>query len=924
MSSDFTNQRLGAFEILDRLGAGAMGEVYRAKDTKLGREVAIKVLPDVFARDKDRLARFEREARVLASINHPNIAAIHELGHENDVHFLVLELVEGRTLEEKLKHGALGVEETVALFMQIAESLESAHEQGIVHRDLKPANVMITDDGRVKVLDFGLAKALEGPAVPASQDQTVLLGSDFAGVTAEGRVLGTPAYMSPEQASGKPIDKRADIWGFGCCLYESLTGKRPFSGDSATQLAARILETDPAWEALPGATPSRIRMLVWRCLQKDPQRRLRDIGEARFELSETGSDTSFGLAALGPTTEPTRRAGWALGGLAAGLIAGIAVALMFGGSTDETTQGDPTELNAAASARNVVRSIYNVRDNSAQNIYTLAALGNETFSLAISPDGKRIAYIAEREKNQTQLYFRDLDQFQGVPLPGTVGGEIPFFSPDGNSIGFFTQNELKTVSVRGGAPLTLCEARTASGGCWSEEGTIYFCEEEGMRISSIKATGGAKSLILKGAFLYAYPRLLPDNRGLLLNSLFGGTSSSYDYSQILHLPLKPGRDSSGQDPLKPRLLYEGGYCADYVDSGHLLFMRGDSVLAVPLDLDTVEVEQVQPVVVLDGVLTKQYAVSRNGHVAYVAGRDNYKGTFTWIDREGNEELLPIPAGVFGTFDLSPENGRLAIQVSGVRDQVYIHDVATGRGQRLTERGDSRFPIWSPDGKSLVFRWYENGQGGLAWKKDVTASTPHEMLLSSKVKGNLAAYSFSADGEELLYTYPSAVADGTEDIGVLSMKTRGEPSAFIAGDFNEWCPSFSPDGKWVAYCSDRDGQYQIYVRPYPRTDERFWKVSDDIGEEPIWSPVGGELFYRSGKRLMVVRYKSEEDFVFQPPGVAWEGRFRNVFGVSYDISHDGKRFLVLKPAFDDTQLTEIRFVENWGLEIERAVPTGSEK
>ncbi|MEE3369358.1 MAG: protein kinase, partial [Planctomycetota bacterium] len=825
MASNLPHQRLGSFEILDRLGAGAMGEVYRARDTRLGREVAIKVLPEIFARESDRLSRFEREARVLASLNHPNIAAIHELGHEDDVHFLVLELVSGQTLDDKLKNGPLSVTETAALFTQIAASLENAHEQGIVHRDLKPANVMITDDDRVKVLDFGLAKALERPVITTSHDQTLAHDSDFAGVTGEGKILGTPAYMAPEQASGKPIDKRADIWAFGCCLYEALTGQRPFSGDSATQLMARILEREPVWETLPDATPSRIRLLVWRCLQKDPQRRLRDIGEARFELSETGSDTAFGLAAIAPPTESTsksvsrpasgsgRRVGWALTGLAAGLLAGIAAAYIFGSSKAEpapaVTSANRNATPSRQPAKQVVRSVYHVGDENVQSLYGLHALGFKFASIAFSPDGTRLAYVTKVEQDRTQLYFRNLHQFAGSPLPDTEGVMMPFFSPDGNTIGFFTQNELKTVSVRGGTPRTLCEARNPSGGCWATDGTIYFCEEEGVRISSIKATGGSKQLILRGTSTWLSPKLLPDEKGLLLSEVFQGNSSSFDYGRILYLELD---QAEGQ--FQHRVLYDGGYAPECVDGEYLTFMRGDSVLAVPLDLATVEVKNRQPVVVLDGVLSQDYTISRNGHVAYVPGRDNEKSTVAWIDRGGVEEPLPIPADVYGTFDLSPDNQRLAIQVVGVRDQIYIHDVSTGRGQQLTQRGDSRYPLWAPDGKSLVFRWYENEQGGLAWKEDVTAATPHKILLPMEGSTSLAPYGFSSDGTKVLYTYPSTESGGTDDIGVLSVQAQAEPDSLITGEFNEWCPSFSPDGKWIVYCSDQDGQYQIYVRPYP--------------------------------------------------------------------------------------------------------------
>ena len=703
MASNLPHQRLGSFAILDRLGAGAMGEGYRARDTRLGREVAIKVLPKIVARESDRLSRFEREARVLASLNHPNIAAIHELGHENDVHFLVLELVSGQTLDDKLKTGPLSVTENAALFTQIAASLENAHEQGIVHRDLKPANVMITDDDRVKVLDFGLAKALERPVITTSHDQTLAHDSDFAGVTGAGKILGTPAYMAPEQASGRPIDKRADIWAFDCCLYEALTGQRPFSGDSATQLMARIVEREPVWETLLDATPSRIRLLVWRCLQKAPQRRLRDIDEARFELSETGSDTAFGLAAIAPPTESTsksasrpasgsgRRVGWALSGLAAGLLAGIAATYIFGGSNAEptpaVTSAHPSATPSRQPAKQVVRSVYHVGDENVQSLYGLYALGFEFASTAFSPDGTRLAYVTKVEQGRTQLYFRDLHQFTGSPLPDTEGVMMPFFSPDGNTIGFFTQNELKTVSVRGGTPRTLCEARNPSGGCWATDGTIYFCEAEGVRISSVKSTGGSKQLILRGTSTWLSPKLLPDEKGLLLSEVFQGNSSSFDYDRILYLEL-----GQAEGKIPPRVLYDGGYAPEYVDGEYLTFMRGDSVLAVPLDRAAVEVKNRQPVVVLDGVLSQDYTVSRNGHVAYVPGRDNEKSTVTWLDREGVEEPLPIPADVYGTFDLSPDNQRLAIQVVGVRDQLYIHDVSTGRGQQLTQHGDSRYPL----------------------------------------------------------------------------------------------------------------------------------------------------------------------------------------------------------------------------------------
>ena len=458
-------QELGNFRITGVLGAGGMGEVYRARDLKLDRDVALKVLPDVFASDKVRLTRFEREAKLLAALSHPNVAGIHDFGEANGTHFLVMELVEGKTLQDRLDDGAMSIDDALPIFVQIAEALETAHEHGIVHRDLKPANVKVTDDGRVKVLDFGLAKALEDETQNPALETTQSDESDPSVVTGEGNVLGTPAYMAPEQASGKSIDKRTDIWAYGCCLFESLAGNRPFQGSNATELLADIIKGEPDWDALPAETPNRVRILLWRCLQKDARLRLRDIGEARFELSNAGSDSGVG-AVLGSTTEPTdQRRRNVLSLFMVFVLGTIASAIVTRAFLSPPQQSE------------VARSVFDVTDDRVTGLNVFDYIGYRSSALAISPDGSRIAYVADTGDG-SQIYVRDLDRFRGQPLAGTEGGVQPFFSPNGSSIGFFTRGELKTVSLHGGTPRH--NLRMSEPVWWMlgrDDGQDLFCRE---------------------------------------------------------------------------------------------------------------------------------------------------------------------------------------------------------------------------------------------------------------------------------------------------------------------------------------------------------------------------------------------------------------------------------------------------------------
>jgi serine/threonine-protein kinase len=545
--------RLGAYEILAPIGAGGMGEVYQARDTKLGREVAIKVLPEAFSEDKERLARFEREARLLASLNHPNIATLHGLEESADTHYLVMELVPGETLGERIQRGLIPIDEALPLFTQIAEGLEAAHEKGVIHRDLKPGNIKVTPEGKVKVLDFGLAKAFaeEGAATDLSQSPTMTREATQAGV-----IMGTAAYMSPEQARGKTVDKRADIWAFGCCLYEALTGRKAFGGETVTDVFAAIVRAEPRWDALPPPTPQSIRRLLPRCLEKDPNRRLHDIADARIELETAPAEPSPGVEGATPKK---RLISLALAGLAVGAVIASFV-------------------------------VWNLRPSSPRPMGRLALtvpagqrpIGHLWSSLAISPDGTHVVYKA-REGDKEQLYLRPMDRLEAEPIPGTEGAVSPFFSPDGLWIGFFADGQLKKVSIRGGAPQILCEVAVTDTSVprWGSNGRIFIGTDA--EITQVSSNGGTPELVTaadseKGEADLLLSDVLPGGKAILFSVWVGG--QSWDELSIVVYSLETGERS---------VLIEGGTNARYVPTGHLVYVRSATLMAVPFDLARLEV-----------------------------------------------------------------------------------------------------------------------------------------------------------------------------------------------------------------------------------------------------------------------------------------------------------------------------------------------
>jgi serine/threonine-protein kinase len=891
--ADLIGKRIGAFEITEVIGRGGMGVVYKGHDSRLDRFVAIKSMPVELQANSTARKRFTREAKLLASLNHPNIAVIYDIIEQDEgTGYLVLEYIPGQTLAERIAGKPLTLEDALSIGLQVAEAVSAAHENGVLHRDLKPSNIKVTPDERVKVLDFGLAKTSVSKSTTSEPT-----------VTQEGRVIGTPAYMSPEQARGKPTDRRTDIWSFGCVLYEMLTGKVPFEGETTTDTIARIIEREPDWDRLPPTTPPNIRVLLRRCLVKEPLRRLQHIGDAVLEIDETLSLPAVEPPIIAPMLGKVRLIPWRLtiicsvGGIITGMVAASIFLRKPAGPSVTTVAAVPTR-----------RTVIRLPENQVLGFFRSAPLGIRRPAFALSPDGSRLVYVADLA-DRTQLFLRLMNQFEVSPIPGTEDASAPFFSPDGQSVGFFAKDKLKIVSLLGGEPVTICDAENPQAGNWGSDGMIYFADGLGMGLCRVSAAGGPMELLTNktepakaGASGYWSPQVLPGGKTLLISPPVG--------TMLLSL-----------GTMEKRILVKDSRYARYVPTGHLVYARAGAIEAVPFSLVTLEVTG-PPVPVLEKVLsdsvsgTAQFAFSNDGLLAYVPGGDTAKSTPVWVDRKGNVEPLAMPAQTYGTFGLSPDGKRLAIVVEELRSNVYIYDIATGMGTRLTLEGDNYYPLWTPDGKRVIFTRRREGEENwhLFWEL-ADGSGKTELLHSGQ--NMLAPYSWSSDGKLLaLYSYSLA---GDQDIWVLSLEGPRELDLIPSTEFKETFPAFSPDGRWIAYMSNRDGRSQVYVRPYPAMD-RAWQISYDLGEEPIWSPKGDELFYRSVNKWMVVSISTEPEFKAGTPQLVFEGPYVNVSGLSYDVAPDGQRFLVLQPQYDDSQIRELRVVTSWFEELKQLAPS----
>jgi eukaryotic-like serine/threonine-protein kinase len=796
-----SGSRLGSYEILAPLGAGGMGEVYRARDTRLRREIAIKVLPDTFASDAQRLGRFEREAQLLASLSHPNIAAIHGFDEADGTHFLVLELVVGETLAERLAEGPLELEESLNIGRQIAEGVEAAHERGVIHRDLKPSNVKITPEGKVKVLDFGLAKALGGePSTPdLSQSPTVAPAATSAGI-----ILGTAAYMSPEQARGKPLDKRTDIWSFGCVLYETLTGRQAFSGESVSDNLVAILGREPDWQALPATTPAKIRDLLRRCLQKDSTRRLRDIGDARLEIEEAlaggiGAETAPRGVESASRPAGSRAIPWSIAAIAL-LVAAVATWRAPRGGAHEPAPLQRLTISLPPGAPVVTRS---------------------TDTMALSPDGQDLVYVGPRGGIE-QLYRRPLDRLEAGPMPGTENAFTPFFSPDGEWVGFFADGKLKKIALTGGMALSICEAPRSRGASWGPDNTIVFAPTSDARLWSVSASGGAPKALTtldsrEGDKTHSWPEILPTGKVVVFTV---GTDSGKN--RIAALRLATG---------ERRILVEGGSRPQYVATDHLLYAGAEGVLAAPFDPKALVLTG-SPRAILEPV--PQFAVSRDGLLVYIP-TSSHAGdrALVWVDRKGNAGSLTDARRAYLGPRLSPDGKQLAVGIGAgpTKSDIWVCDIQRGALTRLTFDEASSWPIWTRDGKRIAFSSSRAGEQNLFWKP-ADGSGPEERLTTSS--NRQFAHAFSSADQTLAFddAYPG-------DIWILPIADRNAVRPLLQSPFREYGPRFSPDGHWLAYLSDESARFELYVRPYPGPGGR-WQISTEGANEPVWSRNGREV------------------------------------------------------------------------------------
>jgi len=890
---------LGHYEVLSLLGAGGMGQVYRARDTRLQRDVAIKVLPIDVARDAERLARFEREARLLASLNHPNIATLHGLEQSGEVRFLVMELVPGETLAELLRAGSLPVEETLGIFRQMADALEAAHDKGVVHRDLKPANVKVTPEGKVKVLDFGLAKALAGDPSEGDLSQSPTFSH---APTREGVILGTAPYMSPEQARGKTVGKQTDVWSFGCVFYEAFTGRKAFLGETVSDTIALVLGGEPDWQALPATTPRDIQSLLHRCLQKDLSHRLRDMGDARLEIEEALTKPSGPLAA--PLRNGAPRAAlwrrvlpWSIAAAGLSLAAGV-----FLWSLGRVSAPAPQSM-----------TLFAVNLPASE---TLEATVLQTPVLDLSPDGTELVYVA-RHGPKTQLYLRGMNQLEPIPLAGTEGAMNPFFSPDGQWVAFFTLVELKKVSLGGGAPLTLCEVPPVTrGASWGPDGAIVFAPTFTSGLNRVPAGGGAVQTLTtpdssKGEAGHQWPEVLPGGKAVVFTIWSGG---SFDDANIAVLSLATG---------KYRILIEKGSHARYAPSGHLIFARSGGLLAMPFDLDRLEVTG-SPTPVLDGVLMSaatgvaHFDLSSSGSRAYTPAGPAIGRRLVWVDRQGRARPLTESRRELWNPRLSPDGRRLAVEVL---NDLWIYDIERDSLRRITFEGINQTPVWSPDGKRVAYSLAKTGDPRLFWRM-ADGSGPAGRLTSSELVEFPS--SWSSDGRLLAYAATGGPSKDW-DIWVLPLEGDRQPRAFTGAPFNEVQPMFSPDGRWLAYVSDESGRLEVYVQPYPGPGGK-WQVSTEGGDEPVWAANGKELFYRLGDKLMATVVESEPEFAAGKPRLLFEGRFAHDVAApgfaSYGVTRDGQRFLMIHASEQESAPRQIRVAIHWLEELKRRVAAPS--
>ena len=879
--------RLGPYEVVSLLGEGGMGQVYRGRDSKLKRDVAIKVLPEAFVRDPERLARFEREAEVLATLNHPNIAGVYGFEESPEANGIVLEFVDGQTLADRIARGPIPIDDVLPIARQIVEAMIAAHEQGIIHRDLKPANIKVTPDGKVKVLDFGLAKASEARTTASGIQVTALPTiTSPANMTGIGMVLGTAAYMSPEQARGRAVDARADVWAFGAVLFEMLTGRRAFPGDDVTETIANIVKTEPDWSALPAETSVAVRALLRRCLQKDPERRLRHIADARFNLEDA---ETLALPAQ-RLSAPARVLPWIVSVLALA-AAGTWVLWPRPEAEERALLFD---INPPPGAE-----------------FVLGARG----SLAISPDGDAIAFVAASH-GIDKLWVRPLDSAGARELPGTEGADQPFWSTDGRSLGFFSEGRVKRIDVAGGPPVIVASASAARGAAWTPDGTIIFTPTVTSGLLRVSAAGGGTPGPLttlnssRGESSHRWPQVLPDGKRFMYYVQSADTRVAGTYLASLDRPQ--------ENTLLMDNLYEALYASpSRAHPSYLLFLREDALIARPFDParasfagEAVPIPGAEAVSSAPGINRAHFSVSNQGTLLFAHGKDRYQ--LTWFNREGKVVSTVDQPDRYLSIRIAPDGKGAAVSRydGGGHLDLWRIDFGGGAPNRLTFDGNGYRFAWAPDGRRVFY-----SSAGKMFETETNGTGQGKVAIPTQNP----AYSMDWSPDGRFWMYEETSSETQADLWIAPAAGDRKPVPYLKTPFSEIDGQFSPDGKWVAYSSNESGgRYEIYVRAFPAGTAKF-PVSNGGGTLPRWRQDGKELFYRATDgRLMVVSVRpNAQGLEFTSPKALFSiAPPAGIFAYPYDVSPDGQTILALAPAAGEAGASSLTVLVNWQASLKK--------
>jgi serine/threonine protein kinase len=883
--------RLGPYEILDAIGAGGMGEVYRARDIRLERTVAIKILPAHLSSGPVRKQRFEREAKIISSLNHPHICVLHDVGQQDGIDYLVMECVEGETLARRLEKGALPLDQVLKLGTQIADALDKAHRSGVVHRDLKPANIMLTATG-VKLLDFGLAK----PSAPlASLATLTAAATQTTPVTEPGTIVGTFQYMSPEQVEGKELDGRSDIFSLGAVLYEMVTGRRAFQGRSQLSVASTILEKEPApISTIKPMTPPALDHAIRRCLAKDPHERWQSARDLELELKWVADEGSRIGVQAPVTSHSTMRERLLLAALAVSALVAVAMGVLY-------ARRAPMEARVA-------RAYIKPMANSSFNL-------SSSGGFALSPDGRSLAYVATTSDEKSVLWIRPIDSLQAQPLAGTEGAAYPFWSPDSRSIGFFAFGKLKKIESSGGPPLTLCDAPEGRGGTWNPEGDILFTPSVTSPIYRVSMSGGPTTPVTtldssKNETTHRWPDFLPDGRHFLYL-----TGNLYTPTENPTNAILVGSLDSQESKLLVRT-----YASAIYASGHLLFLRQHALMAQPLDVKRLEftgearaiVEPIQE----EGIVGRGrggFSASDNGLLTYLEGTGGTDRQLVWIDRSGKRVGEVPGADAYAGPRISPDGKKIVFELNSAGADIWSYDMGRGIKTKLTFGSASaqgnRFAVWSPDGRRIAYTSYRNGKYGI-FQKASDGSGVEEVLLEASDRIKFLS-DWSPDGKVL--TYHEGAPFGWA-IWILALSGERKPYPFIHSQFSEREPTFSPNGRWLAFCSNESSEYKVYVVPFLDPAGK-WQVLSGAGCTPRWRRDGKEIFYRTPDNKLMAAEVNAVGSSFTV------GAVRPLFGdhpngapEGYDVSADGQRFVIpFEPGQPNAAIT---LVINWTAELKK--------